>query len=251
VSEGPPMIKSENGRPSGWVYVDSHDRDLASVVTDLRHAVQQQVKLEPGLSVAYSGQFEYLARAVARLEIVVPIALAVILLLLYLTFKRFDEALLIMLTLPFALIGGVWLLYLLGHHLSVASAVGFIALAGVAAEFGVVMLLYLKQALAARTPSTPEDVASAITDGALLRLRPKSMTVAVLIAGLLPVMLGSGTGSEVMSRIAAPMVGGMLSAPLLSMFVLPAAYLLLRRRTTRASASLPDAGDRVPAGAPD
>ena len=231
VSEGPPMIKSENGRPSGWVYVDTRGRDLASVVSDLREAVSSQVHLEPGVSVAYSGQFEYLERARARLAIVVPVTLVIIVLLLYLTFGRVDEALLIMATLPFALIGGVWALYLLGHRVSVASGVGFIALAGVAAEFGVVMLLYLKQALEARSgPTTQDDVAAAIREGALLRLRPKSMTVAVLVAGLLPIMLGSGTGSEVMSRIAAPMIGGMLTAPLLSMLVLPAAYLLMRRK---------------------
>jgi Cu(I)/Ag(I) efflux system membrane protein CusA/SilA len=230
VSEGPPMIKSENGRPSGWIYIDSRGRDLASVVKDLQRAVARDVKLEPGLSISYAGQFEYLERARARLSVVVPVTLVVILLLLYLAFNRLDEALLIMATLPFALVGGVWLLYVLGQQVSVASAVGFIALAGVAAEFGVVMLLYLKQALQANgVPRTHEVVVEAIREGALLRLRPKSMTVAVLIAGLMPILLGSGTGSEVMSRVAAPIIGGMLTAPLLSMFVLPAAYLLLHR----------------------
>ena len=230
ISDGPPMLKTENGRPSTWVYVDVRGRDLASVVEDLQNAVAREVKLSPGVSLAYSGQFEYLARAIDRLKIVVPATLAIIFLLLYLIFRRLDEAVLIMGTLPFALTGGFWILYLLGYHQSVATGVGFIALAGVAAEFGVVMLIYLKDALQARgeQPSR-EDIAEAVREGALLRVRPKAMTVAVIIAGLLPILVGSGAGSEVMSRIAAPMVGGMLTAPLLSMFVIPAAYLLLRR----------------------
>jgi copper/silver efflux system protein len=232
ISDGPPMLKTENGRPSTWVYVDVRGRDLASVVDDLQTAVAHKVKLSPGVSLAYSGQFEYLSRAIDRLKIVVPATLAIIFLLLYLIFRRLDEAALIMGTLPFALTGGFWILYLLGYHQSVATGVGFIALAGVAAEFGVVMLIYLKDALQARgeTPSQ-EQIAEAVREGALLRVRPKAMTVAVIIAGLLPILVGSGAGSEVMSRIAAPMVGGMLTAPLLSMFVIPAAYLLLRRRS--------------------
>lgn len=232
--DGPPMLKSENARPSGWVYIDVRGRDLASVVDDLRRAVAQQVKFEPGMSVTYSGQFEYLERANARLKVVVPATLMIIFVLLYLTFRRFDEAALIMATLPFALTGGIWFLYLMGYHLSVATGVGFIALAGVAAEFGVVMLLYLKHALEDRIraglPVTREVVADAIREGAVLRVRPKAMTVAVILAGLLPIVWGSGTGSEVMSRIAAPMLGGMVSAPLLSLFVVPAVYLLLRAR---------------------
>jgi len=232
--DGPPMLKSENARPSGWVYIDVRGRDLASVVDELRRAVAQQVRLEPGMSVAYSGQFEYLERANARLKVVVPATLMIIFVLLYLTFRRFDEAALILATLPFALTGGIWFLYLMGYHLSVATGVGFIALAGVAAEFGVVMLLYLKHALEARTaaglPLTRQVVADAIREGAVLRVRPKAMTVAVILAGLLPIVWGSGTGSEVMSRIAAPMLGGMVSAPLLSLFVVPAGYLLLRSR---------------------
>ena len=236
ISEGPPMLKTENGRPSTWVYVDVRGRDLASVVEDLQNAVAREVKLSPGVSLAYSGQFEYLARAIDRLKIVVPATLAIIFLLLYLIFRRLDEAVLIMGTLPFALTGGFWILYLLGYHQSVATGVGFIALAGVAAEFGVVMLIYLRDALEARgeRPSH-EDIAEAVREGALLRVRPKAMTVAVIIAGLLPILVGSGAGSEVMSRIAAPMVGGMLTAPLLSMFVIPAAYLLLRRRSSQPS----------------
>ncbi|WOB10847.1 efflux RND transporter permease subunit [Piscinibacter gummiphilus] len=234
LADGPPMLKSENARPSGWVYVDVRGRDIASVVADLRQAVATQVKLEPGISLAYSGQFEFLERANARLKVVVPATLAIIFVLLYLTFRRLEEAALIMATLPLALTGGVWFLYALGYHLSVATGVGFIALAGVAAEFGVVMLLYLRHALEDRLrDGGPLDAAmliDAIREGAVLRVRPKAMTVAVILAGLLPIVWGSGTGSEVMSRIAAPMLGGMVTAPLLSLFVVPAAFLLLRRR---------------------
>ncbi|MHB1618847.1 MAG: efflux RND transporter permease subunit [Sulfuricella sp.] len=236
ISDGPPMLKSENARPTGWVYVDVKGHDLASTVADLRQAVARQVKLEPGMSVAYSGQFEYLERANARLKLVVPATLLIIFVLLYFTFKRFDEALLIMATLPFALTGGVWFLYLMGYNLSVATGVGFIALAGVSAEFGVIMLLYLKNAWDARREAGQGDDAGlldAIREGAVLRIRPKAMTVAVIIAGLLPILLASGTGSEIMSRIAAPMLGGMVTAPLLSLLVIPAAYRLMRRREAK------------------
>ncbi len=232
IADGPPMLRSENGRLSGWVYVDVRGRDLKSVVREMQSAVSTQVKLPPGYSVSWSGQFEYLERATARMKLVVPLTLAIILLLLQVTFGRFDEAVLIMATLPFALAGGIWFLWGLEHHVSVASAVGFIALAGVAAEFGVVMLLYLKHAWEARVAqgkTTEQDLLDAIQEGAVLRVRPKAMTVAVIVAGLIPIMFGSGTGSEVMQRIAAPMVGGMLTAPLLSLFVVPAAYLLLRK----------------------
>ncbi len=228
VSDGPPMLKSENARPSGWVYIDVRGRDIASVVADLRRVVSEQVKLQPGMSLSYAGQFEFLERANARLKLVVPATLLIIF-----VFARFDEALLIMATLPFALTGGVWFLYLLGFNLSVATGVGFIALAGVSAEFGVIMLLYLKNAWAEREDlgdRTEHGLMAAIREGAVQRVRPKAMTVAVIIAGLLPILLGSGTGSEVMSRIAAPMVGGMITAPLLSLFVIPAAYRLMRRR---------------------
>jgi Cu(I)/Ag(I) efflux system membrane protein CusA/SilA len=231
VAEGPPMLKSENGRPSTWIYVDVRGRDLASVVKDLQVAVAKDVRVPPGVSLSYSGQFEYLQHAVERLKIVVPATLLIIFVLLYVTFGRFDEAALIMGTLPFALTGGLWTLYLLGFHQSVATGIGFIALAGVAAEFGVVMLIYLKHALEARGPDpTRQDLEEAVRDGAVLRVRPKSMTVAVIIAGLAPMLIGHGAGSEVMGRIAAPMIGGMLTAPLLSMLVIPAGYLLLRRR---------------------
>ena len=230
VTSGPPMLKSEDGRPTSYVYVDTRGRDLTSVVADLQEAIAAEVELSPGVSLSYAGQFEYLERAYERLKVVVPATLAIIFLLLYLIFRRVDEALLIMGTLPFALTGGFWLLYLLGYNQSVATAVGFIALAGVAAEFGVVMLIYLKAALERRgTAPVAEEVAEAIREGALLRVRPKAMTVAVILAGLLPILIGGGAGSEVMSRIAAPMIGGMITAPLLSMFLLPAAYLLMRR----------------------
>jgi len=235
VADGPPMIKSENSRPAGYVFVDIRGRDLGSYVADAKAAVNEKVSLPAGYSIAWSGQFEYLERAAKRLVVVVPFTLAIILVLLYLTFRSIGAAALIMATLPFALIGGFWLIYGLGHNLSVASTVGFIALAGVAAEFGVVMLIYLDHAIARRQQEgrmrTRADLIEAITEGAVLRVRPKAMTVAVIIAGLLPLFVGGGTGSEIMQRIAAPMVGGMVSAPLLSMLVIPAAYLLIRGRT--------------------
>jgi Cu(I)/Ag(I) efflux system membrane protein CusA/SilA len=225
ITSGPPMLRSENGRPATWVYIDGRGRALTEIVGDLQRAVAQRVKLPPGISVAYTGQFEFLERATQRLKIVVPATLLIIFALLYATFRRWDEAALIMATLPFALTGGVWLIYLLGFNQSVATGVGFIALAGVSAEFGVVMLIYLKSALADNS-----DVEAAVRAGALLRVRPKAMTVAVILAGLFPILVGTGAGSEVMSRIAAPMIGGMLTAPLLSMLIIPAAYLLMRRR---------------------
>jgi Cu(I)/Ag(I) efflux system membrane protein CusA/SilA len=245
INDGPPMLKSENARLSGWVYVDIRDRDLSSAVREMQQAVATEVKLPAGYSISWSGQFEFMERATAKLKVVVPATLLIIFVLLYLTFGRFDEATLIMATLPFALAGGIWLLWLLDHNLSVAGGVGFIALAGVSAEFGVIMLLYLKQAWEARIAigkTSEQDLLDAIREGAVLRVRPKAMTVAVIIAGLVPIMYGTGTGSEVMQRIAAPMVGGMITAPLLSMFVVPVVYLLMRRRElrrqTQSSASL-------------
>ncbi len=239
IVDGPPMIKSENSRPNGWVYVDIRGRDLGGYVAEAKRVVAEQVQLPAGYSINWSGQFEYLERASQRLKLVVPFTLAIILLLLYLTFRNFGEALLIMATLPFALVGGLWLIFGLGHNLSVASGVGFIALAGVAAEFGVIMLIYLQQAITQREQQgrmkTVADLEDAIVEGAVLRVRPKAMTVAVIIAGLLPLFWGVGAGSEVMQRIAAPMVGGMITAPLLSMFVIPAAYLLMRRRKLRST----------------
>jgi Cu(I)/Ag(I) efflux system membrane protein CusA/SilA len=245
IADGPPMLKSENARLSGWVYIDIHGRDLGSAVRDMQEVVTKEVKLPPGYAISWSGQFEYLERAAAKLKIVVPATLMIIFVLLYLTFRRVDEAALIMATLPFAIAGGVWLLWALGYHLSVASGVGFVALAGLSAEFGVIMLLYLKAAWEARLNAgrtSQADLLDAIREGAVMRVRPKAMTVAVIVAGLAPIMFGAGTGSEVMQRIAAPMVGGMITAPLLSMFVVPAAYLLLNKR--KAGARLRATGAR-------
>src|SRR5205814_6175400 len=206
-------------RWSDWVYIDIRGRDLLSAVRDMQQAVVKDVNLPAAYSISWSGQFEYLERATAKLKIVGPATLLIIFVLLYLTFRRFTEALLIMTMLPFALVGGLWLMYLLGYNMSIASAVGFIALGGVAAEIGVVMLVYVNQAVARYGAQgqldDSEQFAHAIVEGAALRVRPIAMTVAVIIAGLLPIMWGSGTGSEVMRRIAAPMVGGMISAPLL------------------------------------
>jgi Cu(I)/Ag(I) efflux system membrane protein CusA/SilA len=234
IADGPPMLKSENARLSGWVYVDLHGRPLGSVVGEMQRAVAQTVHLPAGYSLSWSGQFEYLERAVERLKLVVPATLGIIFVLLYLTFRRLSDAALVMATLPFALVGGFWLMYLLGYNMSVASAVGFIALGGVAAEIGIVMVVYLNQAVAARNASGRlrdlRDLDQAIFEGAALRIRPVAMTVAVIIAGLLPIMWGSGTGSEVMRRIAAPMVGGMITAMLLSLLVIPAAYALVHGR---------------------
>lgn len=232
VTDGPPMVRSENARLAGYVYVDIRGRDLKGAVLDMQQAVAEQVALPAGYAVSWSGQFEFLERATAKLKLVVPFTLLIIFFLLYLMFRQVGEALLVMLALPFALVGGIWLLWLLGYNLSVAGAVGFIALAGVSAEFGVIMLLYLKQAWNEKRDTGMETDAAlldAIREGAVLRVRPKAMTVAVILAGLLPILWGTGTGSEVMQRIAAPMVGGMVTAPLLSMLLIPAGYLLMER----------------------
>jgi len=235
ISDGPPMLKSENARLSGWVYVDLRGRDLSSAVRDMQRAVTREVRVPAGYSISWSGQFEYLQRATERLKVVIPATLLIIFVLLYLTFRRFQDAALIMTTLPLALVGGFWLMYLLGYNMSIAAAVGFIALGGVAAEIGVVMLVYLNQAISARAAAgrlnNEEELVQAIVEGAALRVRPIAMTVAVIIAGLLPIMWGSGTGSEIMRRIASPMIGGMFTAPLLSMLVIPSVYHLLQRRS--------------------
>lgn len=233
VTDGPPMIKSENARPNVWVYVDIQDRDLGGFVKDAKAMLDKELQLPAGYSLAWSGQFEYFERASKRLSYVVPMTLGIIFIMLFLAFKRMTPAVLILASLPFALVGAVWFLYLLGHHFSIASGVGMIALSGLAAEFGIIMLLYLDDAIEryrdAGKLNNKEDLHAALIEGAALRVRPKAMTVAVILAGLIPILIGTGTGSEAMSRIAAPMVGGMLTAPLLSLFVLPAAYILLRR----------------------
>jgi len=237
IRDGPGMIKSENARPNGWTYVDIEGRDIGSYVEEARSLIADQLDLPPGYSLSWSGQYEYMARAKQRLQLVIPVTVAIIVLLLYMNFGRVIEVLIILGTLPLALVGGFWLLYWLDYDLSVAVGVGFIALAGVAVEIGVVMLLYLNQAYRrheerARAENRALDITmlrQAIVQGALLRVRPIMMTVATVIVGLLPVMLGSGTGSEVMRRIAAPMVGGMVSAVVLTLLVIPAAFLLWHR----------------------
>ena len=239
IDDGPGMIKTENARLNGWIYVDIQGRDLGSYVAEAQQLVSEKVALPPGYSLTWSGQYEYLVRAQERLATVVPLTLAIIVLLLYLNFRNFTEVIIILGTLPLALVGGFWLLYLLGYNMSVAVGVGFIALSGVSVEIGVVMLVYLDQALRrqlaraqqAGRAMTREDIRNAVIEGALLRIRPIVMTVAAIIAGLLPIMLGGGTGSEVMRRIAAPMVGGMMSASLLVLLVIPAVFLLGKQRT--------------------
>jgi copper/silver efflux system protein len=234
IEAGPAMIKSENARPNGWVFVDIKDRDLGSYVAEAQKKVLELVDLPAGYSLSWSGQYEYMVRAKEKMSIVVPVTLVIIVLLLYLSFRNIVEVLIIMGTLPMALIGGFWLLYLLNYNLSVAVWVGFIALAGVAVEIGVVMLVYLNQAMQTQKEKAKdekreiilEDIRQAIINGALLRVRPIMMTVSATIAGLLPIMMGSGTGSEVMRRIAAPMVGGMISATVLTLLVVPSVYML-------------------------
>ncbi len=240
---GPPMIKSENARLNGWVFVDISDRDIGSYVEEAKQYLQDNLQLPAGYSISWSGQFEYLLRAQERMSLVVPLTLMIIIVLLYLNFKNFADVLMILGALPMALVGGVWLLYWLDFNFSVAVWIGFIALAGVAAETGVIMLVYLKNAWeqqlcvaeSQNREATYEELVGAIVDGALLRLRPKVMTVAAIIAGLLPIMLTTGTGSEVMQRIAAPMVGGMISAMLLTLLVIPALFLLYHGRLLRKS----------------
>jgi Cu(I)/Ag(I) efflux system membrane protein CusA/SilA len=235
LTRGPTTIRTENAKLATYVYVDIRDRDLGGYIAAAKKAVAQ-VKMPPGIYLVWSGQFEYLERAEARLKMVVPLTLMIIFLLLYLNFRRLTETLIVMLSLPFALVGGIWLMWWLGFNLSVAVAVGFIALAGVAAETGVVMLIYLDNAkcevqaacLLARRPFTREDLYHAIMIGAVERVRPKMMTVVAIIAGLLPILWSTGTGSEVMQRIAVPMIGGMISSTLLTLIVIPAIYALVK-----------------------
>ena len=236
LAQGPSSIRTENAQLATYIYVDLRDRDLGSYVADAQKAVASQVQFPPGYYATWSGQFEYLERAEARLKIVVPVTLLIIFLLLYLNFRRITETLIVMLSVPFALVGGFWLMWWLGFNLSVAVAVGFIALAGVAAETGVVMLIYLDNALTelkaqrAREgrPFTHDDLYAAIMSGAVERVRPKMMTVAAIMAGLLPIMWSHGTGAEVMQRIAVPMIGGMVSSTLLTLIVIPAIYAVVK-----------------------
>ncbi|HQU16327.1 MAG: CusA/CzcA family heavy metal efflux RND transporter [Chromatiales bacterium 21-64-14] len=235
VAAGPPMIKSEDARLNGWVYVTTDDRDIGSYVQKARRVLEKQLRLPPGYTISWVGQYQYLERAEHRLAYIIPLTLFIIFILLYISSGSLIETSMIMFSVPFALVGGTWLLWLLGYHLSVAVAVGFIALAGVAAEFGVVMMIYLRDAVRRRAPTTEAELRGAIMEGALLRVRPKAMTAAVIIAGLMPIMFGGGTGSEVMRRIAAPMVGGMVTAPLVSMALIPSMYYLWQRRRYRPS----------------
>jgi Cu(I)/Ag(I) efflux system membrane protein CusA/SilA len=237
----PPAIRTENALLSAYIFVDIRNRDMGGYVADAQKAVTEQVKFPPGYYATWSGQFEYMERAKQKLKVIVPLTLAIIFLLLYLNFRRFTETFIVMLSVPFSLVGGIWLLWLLGYNLSVAVVVGFIALAGVAAETGVVMLIYLdhaweameKKRAAAGGQPTAADLYAAVMDGAVERVRPKMMTVVAIMAGLLPIMWGSGTGSEVMRRIAAPMVGGMVSSTILTLIVIPAIYALVKEWSLR------------------
>jgi Cu(I)/Ag(I) efflux system membrane protein CusA/SilA len=236
LARGPTSIRTENGQLATYIYVDIRDRDLGGYVADAQRAVSASIQFPLGYYVIWSGQYEYLERATARLKIVVPVTLLIIFLLLYLNFRSITETMIVMLSLPFALVGGFWLMWWLGFNLSVAVAVGFIALAGVAAETGVVMLIYLNQALAEiRTERDIEgrtvtrgDLYDAIMEGAVERVRPKMMTVVAIMAGLLPIMWSTGTGSEIMQRIAVPMIGGMISSTLLTLIVIPAIFGLVK-----------------------
>ena len=236
LDRGPTSIRTENGQLALYIFVDMHDRDLGGYVVDAQKAVADNVRFPPGTFVQWSGQFEYLERATAKLKIVVPVTLLLIFLLLYLNFGRLTETIIVMLSLPFALVGGLWLMWWLGFNMSVAVVVGFIALAGVAAETGVVMLIYLDQALgevkaereAHGRAFTRADLNQAIMLGAVERVRPKMMTVVAIMAGLVPIMWSTGTGSEVMQRIAVPMIGGMVSSTLLTLIVIPAIYALIK-----------------------
>ena len=236
LTRGATSIRTENGQLAVYVFVDIRDRDLGGYVAEARRAVASDVKFHPGTYALWSGQFEYLERAEARLKVVVPFTLLIIFLLLYLNFRRLTETLIVMLSLPFSLVGGIWLMWWLGFNLSVAVAVGFIALAGVAAETGVVMLIYLDHAMTevrARQPAegrtfTRAHLREAIMVGAVERVRPKMMTVVAIMAGLLPILWSTGTGSEVMQRIAVPMIGGMVSSTVLTLVVIPAVYGLIK-----------------------
>ena len=238
LAAGPMVVRTEDAAPTAWVYVDVAGRDIGSFVAEAQRAVENNVRLPVGYRLTWSGQFEYMERAAARMRIVIPVTLAIIFLLLYANFNRATESLLVMLSLPFALVGGVWLTWALGYNWSVAVAIGFIALAGVAAETGVVMLVYLDHAWRERRAAgrtSAMDLYAAIVDGAVERVRPKMMTVSAIIAGLLPILWGTGAGATVMKRIAAPMVGGMLSSTVLTLVVIPAVYALIREKELRVS----------------
>jgi Cu(I)/Ag(I) efflux system membrane protein CusA/SilA len=247
LAPGPSSIRTENAQLAGYIYVDFRDRDLGGYVADVQKAIATQIRLPAGYYLGWSGQFEYLQRAKSRMETVVPVTVLIIFLLLYLNFRRVSETLIVMLSVPFALVGGIWIVWWLGFNLSVAAAVGFIALAGVAAETGVVMLIYLDTALAELRAQreregrsfTPEDLRAAILTGAVERVRPKMMTVFAIMAGLLPIMWSHGTGAEVMQRIAVPMIGGMISSTVLTLIVIPSIYAVVKGAAFRSPRSEP------------
>jgi Cu(I)/Ag(I) efflux system membrane protein CusA/SilA len=255
LTRGATSIRTENGQLAVYIFVDIAGRDLGGYVSEAQQAVAAEVKLPPGYSVAWSGQFEYLERAQARLKIVVPLTLALIFLLLYLNFRALTETLIVMLSLPFAIVGGIWMMWWLGFNMSVAVAVGFIALAGVAAETGVIMLIYLDNAwseararcAAEKRSLTKVDLNGAIMFGAVERVRPKMMTVVAIMAGLLPILWSTGTGSEVMQRIAVPMIGGMISSTILTLVVIPAVYGIVKgwRLPSRTAVDEPRADARL------
>ena len=242
--KGPPGIRTENSLLSAYIFVDIRDRDIGGYVADAQKAVREQVRFPPGYYITWSGQFEYMQRALEKMKVVVPLTLLIVFVLLYLNFNRLTETLIVMLSVPFSLVGGVWLLYLLDYNLSIAAAVGFIGLIGIAAETSLVMLVYLDQALVAVSATrmavgeklTLEELHSAVTQAAVDRVRPVMMTVAGSILGLLPVLLSSGTGSELVRRIAAPMVGGMVTATLLTLIVIPAIYAIMKETGIRRAA---------------
>ena len=229
IVNGPPVIKSENARINGWVYITTDNEDLGSYIKTAKQALDQQLQLETGCAIAWSGQFTYMERVQEKMYYIIPITLLLILILLYLCFKSFIESFIIMLAIPLALVGGIWLLWLLDYQLSVAVAVGFIALAGIATEFGIIMIIYLREAIHQAAPKNESELKAAVIAGAIQRIRPKAMTAAVIFAGLIPILLGTGTGSEAMKRIAAPIIGGMLTAPLVSMLLIPVLYYLLQK----------------------
>ncbi len=233
VVDGPPLIKSDNGRLNSWVFITLNDTNIGDYISKAQQLLAKQLALPAGYTITWSGQYQYMQRVQKSLSSIIPFTLLIILILLYLSFHNFSESLLVMLTVPFGLLGGIWFLYALDYHFSVAVAIGFIALAGVAAEFGVVMIIYLRESMQRHQPKTQAELLEAIIEGAIQRVRPKAMTALVIIMGLMPIMIGNGSGSEVMQRIAAPMVGGMVSAPLVSMILIPVIYYLLQRRKLR------------------
>jgi len=250
IRKGPPSIKTEGARLNAWIYVDLEDIDVGTYVAHAKETLARALDLPPGYTLNWSGQYEYMERAAKRLRVVVPVTVGIIFLLLYLNFRRLSDTLIVMLTLPFALIGGVWLIWLLDYELSVAVGVGFLALAGVAAETGIVMLIFLEEAVrrfrAEGRLRSQTDLEQAIHEGSVLRVRPKMMTVIAIMGGLLPIMWGSGTGAETMRRIAAPMIGGMVSATLLTLVVIPVVFALVRGVEFASSRGDPSLGSPPP-----